>query len=68
MIGRVKWWSKDQGYGFIELSENENIFVHINESDKKKIILKENEQIKFQVEEKEIGKIIFDLISLKALN
>lgn len=28
MIGRVKWFSNDKGYGFIEFKENEDIFVH----------------------------------------
>lgn len=28
MIGRVKWFSNDKGYGFIDFKENEDIFVH----------------------------------------
>lgn len=28
MIGRVKWFSNDKGYGFIDFRENEDIFVH----------------------------------------
>lgn len=28
MTGRVKWFSNDMGYGFIDYKENEDIFVH----------------------------------------
>ena len=27
MKGRVKWWSNERGYGFIEYDESGNIFI-----------------------------------------
>ena len=28
MIGRVKWFNNEKGYGFIEYNADEDIFVH----------------------------------------
>ena len=28
MIGRIKWFDNNKGYGFIEYNEYEDIFVH----------------------------------------
>lgn len=28
IVGRVKWFNNDKGYGFIEYKENEDVFVH----------------------------------------
>lgn len=51
MKGRVKWWSKDAGYGFVEHNESENAFVHLEERDKEYPIF-ENQEIEFTIEEK----------------
>ncbi len=50
--GKVKWWSTEKGYGFIEYNEKENLFVHLDNTDKKVYSIKENEEIEFTIEEK----------------
>ncbi len=55
MKGRVKWWSNERGYGFIEYEEN-SVFVHVESTDK--AIIKENQDIEFIIEERKTGKFL----------
>ena len=55
MKGRVKWWSEEQGYGFIEYNDTENIFAHVESVDKNNYRIIENQEIEFILEEKESG-------------
>ena len=55
MKGRVKWWSEEQGYGFIEYNDTENIFAHVESADKKDYRIIEDQEIEFILEEKENG-------------
>ena len=57
--GRVKWWSKEKGYGFIESLNNENLFVHVETKEKETI--KENDLIEFEIIEKPQGTFIHNL-------
>ena len=50
MTGRVKWFNNEKGFGFIEYTENEDIFVHysaINQDGYK--TLTEGQLVKFKL-------------------
>ena len=50
MTGRVKWFNNEKGYGFIEYTEDEDIFVHysaINQEGYKS--LSEGQLVRFQL-------------------
>ncbi len=51
MKGRVKWWSKEKGYGFIEYNDKENVFAHLKNDDKNREKLEEDQEIEFYIEE-----------------
>lgn len=62
MKGRVKWWSEEQGYGFIEYNDNQNVFAHVEGVDKNNYKIIEDQEIEFILEEKADG------LFLKLLN
>lgn len=52
MLGRVKWFNREKGYGFIEREEGEDVFVHfsaIQEEGFKTLI--EGQEVEFDVVE-----------------
>ena len=56
VIGKVKWFNNEKGYGFIEYKENEDIFVHYSaiEVDGFKT-LSENQLVEFTLVETSKG-------------
>lgn len=49
MQGRVKWWNKKGGYGFIEYGVDYNVFVHIKIEELNNISFDEDENIEFEL-------------------
>lgn len=56
MIGRVKWFNNEKGYGFIEFKENEDIFVHYSAIELEGYkTLSENQLVEFKLVETSKG-------------
>jgi len=64
--GRVKWFDSKKGYGFITDNNSEkDIFLHVSALEKSKLrVLKENQEIEFEIKE-EKGKL--QAVNLKRL-
>lgn len=62
--GRVKWFSEDKGYGFIQLpGGGVDIFVHVNQLKKSNIMrsLVEGEKVRFATAKGPKGSFATDL-------
>jgi cold shock protein len=52
MLGRVKWFNKEKGYGFIEREDGDDVFIHysaIQEDGFKS--LNEGQEVEFEIVE-----------------
>lgn len=64
MKGRVKWWSNEKGYGFIEYLDNSNVFVYLNKDDSNQVTFREGQKIEFDLEQTEKGTYLKNLKKL----
>lgn len=66
MTGRVKWFNAEKGFGFIDYTENEDIFVHYSaiKQDGYKT-LTEGQLVEFKLLETVKGYQALDVVVLK---
>lgn len=56
MLGKVKWFNEQKGYGFILCDDGKDVFVHYRSiMDTGFKTLKENDRVEFNVEESDKG-------------
>ena len=64
MIGKVKWFNNEKGYGFINSDNLDDIFVHYSSIKKDGYkTLTENEEVTFTLKETEKGLQATDVLS-----
>ena len=56
MVGTVKWFNAEKGFGFITTEEGNDVFVHFSQIEKEGFkTLDEGEEVEFDVVEGEKG-------------
>ncbi len=54
MKGTIKWYNDQRGYGFIEVKDEKDVFVHRNQLPEG-IYLAEGDSVEFETEDSERG-------------
>jgi len=55
LIGQVKWYSPDKGYGFIVKADGSELFVHRTSLSAGVYVLTDGEQVEFEVQQSTRG-------------
>lgn len=65
MLGRVKWFNAEKGYGFIEREDGGDVFVHFSAIQEKGFkTLDEGQEVEFDIVEGERGPQAANVVKL----
>lgn len=65
MIGRVKWFNAEKGYGFIEREDGDDVFVHFSAIQEEGFkTLSEGQKVQFEIAEGARGPQAVNVIKL----
>lgn len=63
--GKVKWYNEVRGYGFIEIDNGKDVFVHRTGLDKLNPTLETGQEVEFEIREGEKGMQAYNVRSVK---
>ncbi len=65
MQGKVKWFNPEKGYGFIEVEEGKDVFVHYSEIQEEGFKnLEEGQEVEFEIVEGNRGPQAANVVKL----
>ncbi len=65
MQGKVKWFNPEKGYGFIEVDEGKDVFVHYSEIQEEGFkTLEEGQDVEFEIVEGNRGPQAANVVKL----
>lgn len=65
MQGRVKWFNPQKGYGFIEVEDGKDVFVHYSEIQEEGFkTLEEGQEVEFEIVEGNRGPQAANVVKL----
>lgn len=65
MLGKVKWFNSEKGYGFITTEEGKDIFVHFSAIQTEGFkALAEGDQVEFDVTDSDRGETAVNVVKL----
>lgn len=65
MLGKVKWFNSEKGYGFITTEKGKDIFVHFSAIQTEGFkALAEGDQVKFDVTDSDRGETAVNVVKL----
>lgn len=65
MQGKVKWFNPEKGYGFIEVEEGKDVFVHYSEIQEEGFkTLEEGQEVEFEIVEGNRGPQAANVVKL----
>ncbi len=67
MLAKVKWFDEKHGYGFLEIPDHPDIFVHYTSIKGKGYrVLKAGDEVSFRLEDSQKGPQAFDVLVIKS--
>jgi cold shock protein len=67
MLARVKWFDKKHGFGFLEIPDHPDIFVHYTSIKGKGFrVLEPGDEVSFRLEKTQKGMQAFDVLIIES--